>query len=172
MTALALLADLADYPGAGLAGALEACPRALTEASPVVRELLAEFTTRACALTPARREEIYTASFDLQPDCTLNLGHHLFGEDWKRSSMLIELAPIMRRAGLETGGELPDHLCWLLRLLARSPGEAEVRDLVPCVVLPGLRSLRSRLPEEHPYQPLLQALYLLLGDGFPCAEAA
>lgn len=163
---LALLADLADYPGPDFAARLAAALPPLAQASPVARGLVEEFGGRAAALEPARLEEIYAATFDLQPDCTLNLGHHLFGEDWKRSSLLIELAPAMRRAGLDPGGELPDHLCWLLRLVAGAPaGDADLLDLVPCVLVPGVRELHARLPQDHLYQPLLQALELVLAEA-------
>lgn len=154
-------ATLAAWPGEGRPGG-----------SPVLRGLLDEFARQAQALPLAQLEEIYAATFDLQPDCTLNLGHQLFGEDHgKHSALLIELAAAAKKAGLDAGTELPDHLCWLLRLLARCPEDPEIQDLAPYCVLPALRTLAQRVPPDHLYQPLLQALYLLLAER-PLSEDA
>ncbi|MGH9476277.1 MAG: nitrate reductase molybdenum cofactor assembly chaperone [Terriglobales bacterium] len=168
---LAFLADLADYPGPGFAAHLALWPQACAAASPVVHGLIADFAARSAALPPTQLEELYAATFDLQPDCTLNLGHHLFGEDWKRSSLLIELASSMQRAGLELAGELPDHLCWLLRFLDRMPWTEESGELTACILLPGVRALCAKLSQDHLYQPLLHALELRLADQ-PLATAS
>ncbi|MGH9488847.1 MAG: nitrate reductase molybdenum cofactor assembly chaperone [Terriglobales bacterium] len=172
MTPLALVAELADYPGPGFAASLRAWPQLPADVSPVVQDLLRAFAEGAGALSPEQLEEAYAAAFDLQPDCTLNLGHHLFGEDWKRSSLLIELAPLLQQAGLGLGGELPDHLCWLLRWLAQAPNSEEARELAACVVLPGVRALRGRLAPDHLYQPLLQAVELLAAERAQAPVAA
>ncbi|MGH9414631.1 MAG: hypothetical protein ACRD0Y_12950 [Terriglobales bacterium] len=167
---LELFADVLDYPGPVAAAALRRSAGMLAAASPVLRGLVNEFAVPASAMPPAQLEELYAATFDLQPDFTLNLTHHLFGEDHgKRSAMLIELAAAARTAGLDLGGELPDHLCWMLRLLALSPADSELQDLTPYCILPGLRSLSQRLPPDHLYQPLFHALFLLLADQ-PLAE--
>ncbi|HVA62259.1 MAG TPA: molecular chaperone TorD family protein [Terriglobales bacterium] len=154
-------ADWLDYPAA----AAPPPQPALAQASPVVQGLLAAFATAAAALPAGRLEEVYTQTFDLQPECTLNLGHHLFGEDWKRSLFLIELKALFARHSLDPGHELPDHLCWLLRLLAVAPPDPELQDLRATCLLPALRALSLRLQDSsNPYQPLLQALYLVLSD--------
>ncbi len=170
MENLEQVADLLDYPSAAT---LAACsPDAWPDASPVMRGLIDQFARQAQTLPLTQLEEIYAATFDLQPDCTLNLGHQLFGEDHgKHSALLIELAAAAKKAGLDVGTELPDHLCWLLRLMARSPEDAEIQDLAPYCVLPGLRTLTQRVPPDHIYQPLLQALYLLLASH-PLGEVA
>lgn len=163
-------ADLLDYPGAAM---LAACQHeAWPGASPVLRGLMEQFTRQAEALPLGQLEEIYAATFDLIPDCTLNLGHQLFGEDHgKHSALLIALAEAAKKAGLDVGTELPDHLCWLLRLLARAPEDAEIQDLAPYCVVPALRTLAQRVPPDHLYQPLLQALYLVLAER-PLSEDA
>lgn len=163
-------ADLLAYPNPAMLTAWQ--PDAWPGASPVLRGLVEQFARQAQALPLGQLEEIYAATFDLLPDCTLNLGHQLFGEDHgKHSALLIALAAAAKKAGLDVGTELPDHLCWLLRLLARAPEDAEIQDLVPYCVLPALRTLAQRVPADHLYQPLLQALYLLLAER-PLGEDA
>jgi nitrate reductase delta subunit len=149
-----------DYPAAGPAAAPAAH-------SPVGAELVAQYAAAAAALSPGRLEEVYAATFDLQPECTLNLSHHIFpDEEWKRSAMLIELKALFQRRGLDTAGELPDHLCWLLRLMAAAPADdGELREVRTRLMLPALRRLHERLREmDNPYPPLLQALFLELSS--------
>lgn len=125
------------------------------------------YAVAAAALKPGRLEEVYAATFDLQPECTLNLSHHLFSDDeWKRSAMLIELKALFQRHGMDTAGELPDHLCWLLRLMAAAPpDDDELREVRTRLMLPALRQLHERVRElQNPYPPLLQALYLELSS--------
>lgn len=180
-------AQLFDYPSpaaAATAGGLLSSPPAWLEAaSPEMRTLVEQFARAVTALPLGRWEELYTQTFDLQPDLTLNMGHQLFGEDWKRSSLLIELQAIMPRYGIDCGTELPDYLPHLLRLLAARPippaltaerdesvdEGADVRDLRAEVVLPALRALSAKLAADNPYTPLLQALTLLLME--PATQA-
>lgn len=155
----AAFAALFDYPAAGLPRPPEAI------ASPAVRGLVEQFTRRATALGPNGLEEVYAHTFDLQPECTLNLSHHLFADEWKRSAMLIELKALFQRHALDHGSELPDHLCWLLRLMAAAPDDTELRELRAHLLLPALRALRERVREEsNPYVPLLEALALAAGE--------
>lgn len=148
-----------DYPAAG-------APAAPAAGSPVTADLVAQYAAAAAELTPGRLEEIYAQTFDLQPECTLNLSHHLFSDDeWKRSAMLIELKALFQRHALDTQGELPDHLCWLLRLMAAAPQDGELREVRTRLMLPALRQLHERVRGlQNPYPPLLQALYLELSS--------
>lgn len=157
----AAYAEWLDYPAAG-----RARPPLPEAASPVAASLLEDFAAACAAIAPGKLEEIYAAAFDLQPDCTLNLGHHLFGEDWKRSLFLIELKAMFQRHGVDAGAELPDHLCWMLRLLAAAPGDQETLELLTTCLLPGLRALQQKLQDAtNPYRALLEALYLGLNDA-------
>lgn len=160
----ATYAALLDYPAASV-------PSPPAAESPVVAGLLEQFARQATALGMGRLEESYAQLFDLQPECTLNLSHHLFASDeWKRSAMLIELKTLFARHGLDTGSELPDHLCWLLRLMAVAPaGDSELGEVRAHLLLPALRQLHERVRNEaSPYPLLLQALYLELhGEAGP-----
>lgn len=153
----ASFARLLDYPAGGVPQAPDAA-----QVSPEVRGLVEQFTADAAALGPGRLEEVYAATFDLQPECTLNMSHHLFADEWKRSAMLIELKSLFQRHALDHGSELPDHLCWILRLMATVPEDDELREVRTRLLVPALEALNKRMPaERNPYPPLLQALYLV-----------
>jgi nitrate reductase assembly molybdenum cofactor insertion protein NarJ len=160
-------AELFDYPSAAtgemIRQLIAAPPAWLEAASPELRTLFEQFARAIAAMPQGRWEELYAQTFDLQPELTLNMGHQIFGEDWKRSTLLIELAGLMPRHGIDCGTELPDYLPLLLRLFATAPAsDTEVGDLRGNVALPALRTLSGKLAADNPYTPLLQALTLLL----------
>ena len=186
-------ADLLDYPRPAVLAAL--CPPAapggergwvagVRSQSPTAAGLLETFLRAASHASLGDLEELYAQTFDLQPQCTLHLGHRMFGDDWKRSALLIELQTMYQRYGVSIGGELPDHLCWVLRLLSAagaatdgcgglatpaptdgSEAMSEVQELATSILRPGVRGLERQLATDNPYTGLLRALYLLLADA-------
>lgn len=68
---------------------------------------------------PPALQEQYVAAFDLDADCTLDIGWHLFGEAPERGRFLSMVRDELARAGVYERGNLPDHLPTLLRLIAR-----------------------------------------------------
>ncbi len=55
---------------------------------------------------PAREpscEELYTRTFDLNPVCALEIGWHLFGEDYERGAFLVRMRDQLRRARARRG---------------------------------------------------------------------
>ena len=62
-------------------------------------------------------EELYTRTFDINPVCSLEVGWHLFGEDYNRGAFLVRMRGLLREHGIEEGAELPDHLESVLRVL-------------------------------------------------------
>lgn len=101
------------------------------------------------AHTPIGLQERYTAIFDLNPDCSMNLTYHLFGDNQKRASALVRLHEIYDSAGYEAAtGELPDFLPLMLEYLAVSTdarGKAVVWDYMS-----GLDTLVDRLEKAAP----------------------
>ncbi len=70
-------------------------------------------------------EEAYTNLFDLKPACTLDIGHHVFGEAYQRGALLAGLIGEHREYGVDLNDELPDYLPTVLRLLGRLPNTPE-----------------------------------------------
>lgn len=64
-------------------------------------------------------QEIFTRTFDVQAVTTLGVGYVMFGDDYKRGEVLVELNRELRAVGVDPGTELPDHLPTVLRLMAR-----------------------------------------------------
>lgn len=78
--------------------------------------LLAEWLE---ATDPLAIEEAYTNLFDLKPACTLDIGHHVFGEAYQRGALLAGLVAEHREHGVDLRDELPDYLPTVLRLVGR-----------------------------------------------------
>ena len=94
------------------------------------------------AAEPLREmEEIFTRSFDIQAITTLDVGYVMFGDEYKRGELLVNLSAEHKAAGLECGDELGDHLSNLLRLVAVSTDRAMLDDLVGLIIAPGLRRM-------------------------------
>ncbi len=83
---------------------------------------LAEWLEKSEKLTI---DETYTTLFDLKPACTLDIGHHVYGEAYQRGALLSGLVAEHREHGIDLNDELPDYLPTVLRLLGRLPDTPE-----------------------------------------------
>ncbi|HLI58092.1 MAG TPA: molecular chaperone TorD family protein [Solirubrobacteraceae bacterium] len=168
--ALALLADLLDYPRPGLAAAARACRDLVARESPDAAASLASFADVVAATPPGRLEELYSGVFDLDASCYPYVGHHLLGESYRRSRFMVGLAERYRAHGFEAAGELPDHLVVVLRFLAAHPGSELAEELVAEALLPALAKMtREGGAHGHPYARVLEAVRAVLSAFWPDA---
>lgn len=126
-------------------------------------------------------EEEYVELFELDPQCPLYLGSHVFEEPETcaqgavsdRNGYMIELLGIYRHLGLTPNPtELPDYLPLVVEFLSLTAGsEDPIREkLIKEYILPYLPPIRSRLEKlKTPYLYLLddleRVLRLDLGTG-------
>jgi nitrate reductase delta subunit len=155
--------ELLRYPGEGYHRRIEGCRQALARgayATPLaeVDRLLGEFAATVAPLSVGDLEELYTSTFDLDPVCSLELGWHLFGENYSRGEFLVAMRQTLRRLGLEETTELPDHLTHVLRALGRmEPAEADRFSVN--FVLPALEKMQAGLAGKScPFENVLAAL--------------
>ena len=105
-------------------------------------------------------QEIFTRSFDVQSITTLGVGYVMFGDDYKRGEVLVNLNREHREVGIECGTELPDHLPNVLRLVARWQDPEILAEFVEEILHPALRMMieefgpsrmqeRNRLYKKH-----------------------
>ena len=86
-------------------------------------------------------QEIFTRSFDVQPITTLGVGYVMFGDDYKRGELLVNLASEQRAVGVDCGSELPDHLPNVLRLIARWEDRGLVEEFVAEILYPAVERM-------------------------------
>jgi nitrate reductase molybdenum cofactor assembly chaperone NarJ/NarW len=137
-----------------------------------LKSALQRFVGAMSALSPDEREELYTATFDVMPACVPYVSIHLFGEEnFKRGEFMAGLQARYAEAGFSAGGELPDHLCVLLRFAAQA-GETERRELVEFCLLGPLGRMMEGLSEANPYRALLESVRETLQSACPGVRPA
>lgn len=142
------LAGLFFYPTDGFAQAVSEAQGLLDQQYPAAGAELKPFTEFVSGAAPTELEEVFTRSFEVQAITTLDIGYVLFGDDYKRGALLVNLNREHREAGVDCGNELADHLPNVLRLLA-SMSDAELREeLVQMLVVPALRKIISDFDPE------------------------
>ena len=86
-------------------------------------------------------QEIFTRSFDVQAITTLGVGYVMFGDDYKRGELLVNLNREHREAGVECGTELPDHLPNVLACSAGGRIRRSSAEFVEEILHPALRMM-------------------------------
>lgn len=108
--------------------------------------------------------DLYTRTFDLTPRCVPYLSVHLWGqESFKRARLMTGLDEAYRRAGIDRGGELPDHLGLVLRS-AHAFAPEEWDELVSLCLATPLAAMLGELQEAaNPYRHAVDAVRRALG---------
>jgi nitrate reductase molybdenum cofactor assembly chaperone len=107
-------------------------------------------------------EEAFTRVFDVNPACALEVGWHLFGEEYARGMFLVRMREEMRKYGLEESTELPDHLAHVLAIVVAMPDDEATRFMHACV-LPAVAKMHEAVKEkETPYGDVVACLMTVL----------
>lgn len=112
-------------------------------------------------------EEDYVRTFDLNKSGTLDLGWHLFGEDYNRGLFLVKLRQLLQVHGVEEASELPDHVSHVLRILGRMD---QPEEFAYSCVIPALETVAGSIADDNHYRFIIQGLLDLLGTLFQRPE--
>ncbi len=153
------IAKLLRYPNEETPRLAASVADAAMETGHPCQEYLEAFALVASSSSAQDLEELYTRSFDLNPDCVLEIGWHLFGETYKRGQFLAMMRHHLREHDIDAGQDLPDYLPALLDLVMKLDSQ-DALDLVDDCILPALEKIQLNL-KEGPYAHLLQALFLV-----------
>ena len=158
------LAALLTYPEAGYVQRLSVG----VESAPAdCRAHLELFASAVRGLPTDELQELFTRTFDLNPVCSLEMGWHLFGENYERGVLLVRVREELRRYRLPESSELPDHLTHVLRLVGQMEHE-RAADFVAACVLPALdKMLQAMHDKDNPFEHVLLAAKNLLHSEFP-----
>jgi nitrate reductase assembly molybdenum cofactor insertion protein NarJ len=115
----------------------------------------------------AAAQELYVQTFEFNPACTLEIGWHLFGENYERGEFLVRMREQLRRCGIAESSELPDHLTHLLVLIERMEHE-EGAELAGQYLLPALAKIQDGL-KDNAYGSLIAAIQAKLEADYPDA---
>ena len=188
------LADIYEYPMEGYSEKISTAQEFLEKAFPEAANLLRPFTDYMLTLPLKKQEELFIRSFDVQSVTTLDLGYVLFGDDYKRGELLVNLNREHREVQNDCGIELADHLSNVLRLLPKMQDSAIVEELARRIVASALRrmipgfdpeqiALKDKFYEKRHktiierdenhytiYQQALQALHWVIKNDFGIVE--
>ena len=122
---------------------------------PVRFDECGDFFDEIAHVDPSGLEELYTTTFDLNPVASLEVGWHLWGEQYERGRFLADLRGLQDRLGIDAGCELPDHLTVLLPTIAASENP-QLRETCAKAIEKILKPLDE---QGNPYRHLLRAAH-------------
>ena len=184
------LADLLDYPDEEFAEKIKLTQDFLGRSYPHAAIELKPFVRYMTSVGLLDQQELFIRSFDVQSLTTLDLGYVLFGDDYKRGELLVNLNREHNAVQNDCGNELADYLPNVLRLLPKIQDDSFLLEFVEKIVAPALRSMIKAFDDdevtkketffikkyktliERPvnhycvYQHALKALYLILKLDF------
>ena len=161
MTIYKLLSALLDYPDQDLLDNLPEVGQALDscrEINHAERAALRKFLARLDSMELTEIQAEYVQTFDLTPQHSLHLTHHLFGDDKNRGPALIDLSELYKDYGVEVASnELPDYLPLILEFVAyqeESEAQTFLSDAVKVFAV-----LATNLEKaDSPYAPLVRII--------------
>ena len=149
-----IVSSLLEYPDAELRAALPEIRAAVASQDDVTSEervallgFLDKLTVRVTR-EPLVLEEEYVRTFDMVPEHSMHLTHHLVGEDKNRGPALIDLGEYYKSYGVDITAEskeLPDYLPLMLEFISML--EADEAKLFLSRWTKVLRQLRVNLEE-------------------------
>ncbi len=121
-------------------------------------------------------EEAFTQTFDVNPACALDIGWHLFGEEYARGMFLVRMREELRKHGLVETAELPDHITHVLAIIGEMSDDAAGRFVRACM-LPAMLKMQSALADTgSPYSSVVSSLTTTLhhvwGAGFVLTDGS
>ncbi len=132
------LAQLFQYPKTDYKEKVREAETVLSELYPETLKTFKQFSEFVSNSSHDEITEIFTRTFDVQAITTLDVGYVLFGDDYKRGELLVNLNREHREAANECSDELADNLANLLSLLPKMQNH-DIRDeLVEMIIMPGL----------------------------------
>jgi len=158
-SALPAVADLLEYPGFDWE---------TQNQTRLDHDLANDFVRAVENLSLSELQELYTRTFDLNPACALEVGYHLFGENYKRGEFLANLRETEAPFDLGQARQLPDYLPVLLRLLPKLQDQELRASLIAECLIPAIEKMLTTFKDAgNPYRLLLETLVKALRAEVP-----
>lgn len=146
---LKLLASLTDFPKEGFADEIKEIQLLLDGSYPELAMVLDPFTEFVSSASLDEIQELHTRTFEVQAITTLDLGYLLFGDDYKRAELLVNLSREHLAVNNDCGYELADHLPNVIRLIVKMQDQEIQQELVTKLICPGLKKMISEFDPHH-----------------------
>lgn len=132
-----------------------------TQKVEVLQKLLAEYNLPAEAIqhlqifqeflkktSLEQQDEVYTQTFEVQSITTMDVGYVLFGDDYKRAELLVNLNQELARHNINPDRELADYLPNVLELLSVIKEQDLFDEIINYVVYPALHIIIREFDPE------------------------
>jgi nitrate reductase delta subunit len=155
MSIYSLLSQAFSYPSPGLLADLQAGLK--NEHRSAARDQLASFLKHVEKLSLGEWEELSTRTLDLSPAAAPYIGFQIWGESYQRGEFMSKINHELAQLGIDTEGELPDHLAPVLLYLeaAREPIQPLLENFEPAVGR--MTSVLREKDKHNPYIHLFEA---------------
>ncbi len=124
-------------------------------------EMLDSFHDYVASAELYQIEELFTSTFDMNKTACLELGWHLYGEDYQRGEFLVKMRGALEEYQINESVELPDHISHCLLLLANLDDE-EAHIFATEYISKALTFILNGFDKENPYHGLLMCLQSML----------
>lgn len=164
------LASLLDFPAEDIKTKVENCVKTLEADDKYPAEALEQLKTFQRDMENISLDDlrgIYSYTFELAADSTLDLGYHLF-DGFKRSNSLASIKAMYRLNNFPyeevSGGELPDHLPVVLRFLGFVQDDDLKKDFRESFVIKAIEKLNQYFDKnkQNIYRHLVLAVYRVI----------
>ncbi len=168
-----ILAEIFRYPDENLASRMEDFHSLVLEQIPEQVEKVNQVVDTFAKLNLLQQQEYYLKTFDVQAVCYLDLGYVLFGEDYKRAQLLVNLQSEHKLAGVDCGTELGDHLPNVLILLSKTTDPSFAEELGFIITTPAVRFMLTKFKNiTNIYKDMLEILLVFLQQDFKGEQLA
>ena len=166
----ALLAGLLEHPGDDIKIKAEKCIKALADYPqypPDITEELKKFQKDLENIPLDDVKGVYSYTFELTSDFTLDLGYHVF-DGFRRSNSLAAIKGMYRDKGFpleeRAGGELPDHLPVILHFMSFTDDEELLGNFRETFVIKALEKLHKNFErnKKNLYWHVINAIYRII----------
>ncbi|MCF8365524.1 MAG: hypothetical protein K9H16_07075 [Bacteroidales bacterium] len=162
-----IFADLFRYPDQKLTDVLFDFQRLVVEHFPKLDEKARILVLAITKKSLTQQQEYYLKTFDVQSVCYLDLGYIMFGEDYKRAQLLVNLQLEHQKASVDCGHELGDHLPNVLMLLSKTNDPEFAQELGFVIILQAVRFMLAKFKNsDNLYKNLLEILLAFLQQDF------
>lgn len=136
-----ILSELFQYPRESYKENIATVESVLQDNYPETIPDFREFTSYINSASQAEMEELFSRTFDVQAITTLDIGYVLFGDDYKRGELLVNLNREHSEAENDCGNELADNLSNLLRLIPKMKNVELRKELIQQLIMPALEKI-------------------------------